>query len=132
MLVADCCMFMTRAKLDCLEFTPTDCSCHKSKVSLASLLPLHSLQGKLRHNEVSEAARSEEVPVLIHEMLMAGCLMEAWQSSSWAQQAILVNELARLMQSISEAEAQDLPNKDPDVPGFHDNLYTLLTCCCRK
>ena len=83
------------------------------------------------HNEVSEAAWSEEVYVLLNELVMAECLMEAWQSSSWAQQAILVNELARLMQSISEAEAQDLPSKDPDVPGFHDNLYTLLRCCCR-
>lgn len=63
---------------------------------------------------------------------MTGSLMEVWQSSSWAQQTSLLNQLAKLMQNISETEAQDLPDKDPDVPGLHDSLYTLLRCCCRK
>ena len=64
---------------------------------------------------------------------IAGCLMEVWQSSSWAQQTTLLNQLAKLMHNISETEAQDLPHKDPDVPGLHDSLYTLLRwCCCRR
>ena len=64
----------------------------------------------------------------------AGSLLTVWQSSSWTQRNELVNQLAQLMQSISEEEAQRLPNKDPDVAGMHDKLYGLLNrcCCCKR
>ena len=65
-------------------------------------------------------------------MRLAGCLMKAWQESSWQQQNALLDQMARLMQNISEQEAQELPHKDPDVPGIHDRLYGLTTTCCRK
>ena len=45
---------------------------------------------------------------------------------------MLLNQLAKLLQNIPEGEAQELPNKDPDVPGMHDKLYSMLTYCCRK
>ena len=57
--------------------------------------------------------------------------MKAWQESSWQQQNALLDQMARLMQNISEHEAQELPHKDPDVPGLHDRLYGLITTCCR-
>lgn len=62
----------------------------------------------------------------------AGSLLKEWQSSNWDQKTALLNQLAKLLQNIPEGEAQDLPNKDPDVPGMHDKLYGMLTYCCRK
>ena len=54
--------------------------------------------------------------------------MTAWQSSNSRQQKDLIDELARVVQNISETDAQELPDKDPDVPGIHDKLHSLLTC----
>lgn len=62
----------------------------------------------------------------------AGSLMEDWQKGSWTQQNALLDQLARVLQNITETEAQDLPHKDPDVPGMHDKLYGMVTTCCRR
>ena len=48
----------------------------------------------------------------------AGSLMEAWRKSDWQQQNALLDQMAKVLQNISEQEAQELPNKDPDVPGM--------------
>ena len=45
--------------------------------------------------------------------------MEAWRKSDWKQQNALLDQMAKVLQNISEHEAQELPNKDPDVPGTH-------------
>ena len=58
--------------------------------------------------------------------------MQVWQAASWTQQNTLLDQLARIMQNITEQEAQDLPHKDPDVPGMHDKLYGMVATCCRR
>lgn len=59
--------------------------------------------------------------------------MKTWQQSNWKHQAIIITQLCRVLQSISEEEAQALPLKDPETGGLHDKLCSMchacVTCC---
>ena len=53
---------------------------------------------------------------LLYHVLHADTLMQAWvQSTTARQQREVVSAVAQTLQTISQAEAQDLPDKDPDV-----------------
>ena len=58
--------------------------------------------------------------------------METWNSANYSHQNALLDQLARVLQNVTEQEAQDLPNKDPDVPGMHSKLHGMMTICCRR
>ena len=48
-------------------------------------------------------------------MFCAVTLMHAWRDSTNAQKDKLVQEIAKQLQMVSQADAQALPDKDPDV-----------------
>ena len=61
--------------------------------------------------------------------MCAGCILEAWQHGDRMQRSKLLDQLVRVLQSISEEEAQALPDKDPERPGMYDRVCSLLLCC---
>ena len=58
--------------------------------------------------------------------MCADCILEAWQHGDDAQRSKLLDQLVRVLQSVSEEEAQALPDKDPEVPGMYDKLCRML------
>ena len=63
-------------------------------------------------------------------MLLAGCLLAAWQNSkSHGQKRDVISWISKKVQEVSEADAQALPDLDPDHAGFYDELCSKLTCC---
>ena len=51
-----------------------------------------------------------------HDAVHADTLMQAWMQSTTARQRReVVSAVAQALQTISQAEAQALPDKDPDV-----------------
>ena len=59
----------------------------------------------------------------------AGSIEEAWRQGDRQQRNLLLNQLVRVLQSISEEEAQALPDKDPERPGLYDKLCSMMPCC---
>ena len=59
----------------------------------------------------------------------AGSIQAAWQQGDRAQRTLLLNSLVRVLQNISEEEAQALSGKDPERPGLYDKLCNTLACC---
>lgn len=63
-------------------------------------------------------------------LLLAGCLLDAWQnSSSHGQRRDVISWVSKRVLEITEDDAQALDDKDPEHPGFYDNICNRLTCC---
>ncbi len=61
----------------------------------------------------------------------ADTLMQAWiQSTTARQRRDLVSALAQMLQTISQVEAQALPDKDPDVATivYTVNIQVVSVC----
>jgi len=56
-------------------------------------------------------------------------VLEIWQQGDRKQKTLLLTQLVRVLQNISEEEAQSLPGKDPERPGVYDQLCSMLHCC---
>ncbi len=65
-------------------------------------------------------------------MFIAGSLMQSWTQSNFKHQAMLITQLAKILQSLSTEEAQSLPNKDAETPGVHDRLCMCWNVFCRR
>lgn len=61
--------------------------------------------------------------------MCAGCIQAAWRQGDHVQRNKLLDQLARVLQNVSEDEAQALPDKDPEVPGMYDKLCSMMVCC---
>ena len=61
--------------------------------------------------------------------LSSGSIQEEWQQGDHMQRNKLLNQLVRVLQNVSEEEAQALPDKDPETPGMYDKLCSLMVCC---
>lgn len=60
--------------------------------------------------------------------MCAGCIQAEWQHGDHTQRNKLLDQLVRVLQSMSEEEAQALPHKDP-VRGMYDKLCGMMVCC---
>ena len=61
--------------------------------------------------------------------ILSGSLMQTWQQGNWKHQGMIITELCRVLQSISEEDAQALPLKDPETGGFQDKLCSMCHAC---
>ena len=61
--------------------------------------------------------------------MCAGSIQAAWQQGGHMQRNLLLDQLVRVLQNVSEEEAQALPDKDPEVPGMYDKLCSMMVCC---
>ena len=43
--------------------------------------------------------------------------------------SMVLDQLVRVLQNVSEEEAQALPNKDPERPGVYDRVCNMMVCC---
>ncbi len=59
----------------------------------------------------------------------AASIQASWQQADRKQRVALLNQLVRKLQNISEEEAQAIPDKDPERPGFYDKMCSMLYCC---
>ncbi len=55
--------------------------------------------------------------------------MAAWQESNSHERGHLLTLITKILQDISEEEAQALPIKDPESAGLHDKLSSFLDRC---
>lgn len=62
-------------------------------------------------------------------VVCAGSIQAAWRQGDHVQRNKLLDQLARVLQNVSEDEAQALPDKDPEVPGMYDKLCSMMVCC---
>ena len=58
----------------------------------------------------------------------AGSIQRVWQQGQRQQKEMLLSQLARVLQNISEEEAQALSGKDPETPGLYDKLSGMMGC----
>ena len=71
----------------------------------------------------------------LNSAIFAGSLYKTWTQSNFKHQALLVSELAKVLQSITAEEAEALPDKDPETIGFHDRLcgfWKACSQCCSR
>ena len=61
--------------------------------------------------------------------ISTGCVLEAWQHGDRAQRHKLLDQLVRVLQNVTEEEAQALPDKDPERPGVYDRVCNVMVCC---
>ncbi|KAL3133727.1 hypothetical protein ABBQ32_008217 [Trebouxia sp. C0010 RCD-2024] len=59
-----------------------------------------------------------------------GSIVAAWQQGDRKRRSLLLNQLVRVLQSISEEEAQALPDKDPERQGVYDKFCSMMACNC--
>lgn len=62
-------------------------------------------------------------------LVCVGCILDAWQQGDRMQRSKLLDQLVRVLQSVSEEEAQALPDKDPERRSLYDRVCTLMVCC---
>ena len=61
--------------------------------------------------------------------MCAGSIQAVWQQGDHKQRNLLLDQLVKVLQNVSEEEAQALPDKDPEVPGMYDKLCSMMVCC---
>jgi len=62
--------------------------------------------------------------------VLLGSLMAAWQSSnSHGQKREVISWISKKVQEITEDDAQALDERDPEHPGFYDEICNKMNCC---
>lgn len=62
-------------------------------------------------------------------LVLSDSIQAIWQQGNRKQRVALLDQLVRVLQSISEEEAQAIPDKDPERPGLYDQICNTLYCC---
>lgn len=82
-------------------------------------------------NDCITQQEQQVAPIQVVCVLVEGCLMAAWQSSSsHGERQEVISWISKRILEINEDDAQALVDKDPDHPSFYDQMCSKLTCCC--